>query len=77
MANPVRFVIFGNDKPLLSIGIGKEKQEPTPHLSEFILYSSLDVIDERKRTSNAQYLKVVDKSNGYFVSAFCTPGNIL
>lgn len=25
MANPVRFVIFGNDKPLLSIGIGKEK----------------------------------------------------
>lgn len=62
--------------------------ETTPHLSEFILYSALDVIDEKRKTSNAQwdgcsaasrfrYLGVIDKSNGYLVSASLTPGNIL
>ena len=51
------------------------------------MYSSLDAVDEKRLTTNSQYsirfgvsfryLKVVDRSNGYFVSAYITPGNIL
>jgi len=39
-------------------------------LDEFILYSSLDIIDRVKGVSSDAYLKVVDRFNDYSVSAF-------
>ena len=63
MTAPIRFVIFGNDEPLMSLYVGKGevgpnvclshfKQESNPHLSEFIMYSSLDAIDILRKTTN-------------------------
>ena len=63
MTVPIRFVIFGNDEPLMSQYVGKgevgpsllnpqSKQESNPHLSEFIMYSSLDAIDILRKTTN-------------------------
>lgn len=75
MAKPIRFVVYGNDEPLLSLYVGKDEQEENSHLSEFIIYSSLDTIDEMKKATTNQYLQVVDKVNGYTISAYVTPGN--
>lgn len=45
-------------------------REDPPHLDEFILYSSLDLVDRLKVSSSEAYLKVVDKFNDFLVSAF-------
>ena len=45
-------------------------REDPPHLDEFILYSSLDLVDRLKVSSTDAYLKVVDKFNDFLVSAF-------
>ncbi len=48
--------------------------EELAYLHQFILHSSLDLVQSAMESSNATYLKVVDKFSNNQVSAYVTPG---
>ena len=65
-------IVSPNDKLIYSCDLSRDDvpRDDPPHLDEFILYSSLDIVDRVKGVSNDAYLKVVDKFNDFLVSAF-------
>ncbi len=70
------FVIVGkNDNPLYECELGAKKDEQK-QLSQFVLHSALDMVDEKMWASNSKYLKVVDRFANLLISAFVSPGNV-
>jgi hypothetical protein len=65
------FVIIGTlDNPIYEAEF--LKHQDLRHLNQFILHSSLDIIDELVWGSDKNYLKVVDRFNQWNVSCFVT-----
>lgn len=80
------FAIIGTqDNPLFEYEFGTSKQggdgqprfsEQARHLNQFIVHSSLDIVEEVQWTNGQMYLKVVDKFFNNYISCFMTAGNV-
>ncbi|KAI8583199.1 hypothetical protein K450DRAFT_224691 [Umbelopsis ramanniana AG] len=86
MAATYYFAIVGTkDSPLYETELTSSSKaasnfDTTPkddhrHLNQFIIHSALDVVEEVQWNNQALYLKVIDRFNEFYVSAFVTAGN--
>ncbi|EON98113.1 putative trafficking protein particle complex subunit 2 protein [Phaeoacremonium minimum UCRPA7] len=79
------FAIIGTqDNPLFEYEFGTSKQggdgqprfsDQARHLNQFILHSSLDVVEEVQWNNGQMYLKVIDKFFNNYISCFMTGAN--
>ena len=70
------FVIVGkNDNPLFRLDNGK-KSESSKHLHEFIIHSSLDVVDELVWKKYDMYFKTIDRLGENYISSFVTASSM-
>ncbi|KAK1768508.1 transport protein particle 20 kDa subunit [Phialemonium atrogriseum] len=80
------FAIIGTqDNPLFEYEFGTSKQggdgqprfsDESRHLNQFVLHSSLDIVEEVQWTNGQMYLKVIDKFFNNYISCFMTGGNV-
>eukprot|EP01041_Mallomonas_annulata_P007638 gene7638-15631_t len=69
----VVFMIVGRSDPVYEIDLGSNKDD-LAYLHQFILHSSLDLIENAMWINSATFLRVVDRFNNLMVSAYVTPG---
>ena len=70
-------MIVGNSEPLYEKKLGSPNsgdRDELSYLHQFILHSSLDMVQSSMVSNNATFLKVVDRFNSSQVSAYLTPG---
>ncbi|KAI8592355.1 Sedlin [Geranomyces variabilis] len=87
MSSNSYFVIVGTrDNPLYEADLGQPPPQPQQaravdgggkkdehkHLNQFIVHAALDVVEDLMWGTNAMYLKVVDKFNEWYISAYVT-----
>jgi len=75
----VLFTILGQSEPLYEAEIGEaapglSAQGELAYLRQFVLHSSLDMIQNAMWNNNATFLRTVDRFNSLLVSAYVTPG---
>ncbi|ORY97376.1 trafficking protein particle complex subunit 2-like protein [Syncephalastrum racemosum] len=76
------FVIVGaTDNPIYETDIvpssrSSSLREDHKHLNQFITHAALDVVEEVQWTTQAMYLKSIDRFNEYYVSSFVTGNNV-
>ena len=66
------FIIVGKfDNPIFRLDNGK-RSESSRHVQEFIIHSSLDVVDELVWKKPEMYLKAIDRIGDNSISSFVT-----
>ncbi|KAF7950042.1 hypothetical protein EAE96_007345 [Botrytis aclada] len=80
------FAIVGTqDNPLFEYEFGTAKQggdgvarfpEQARHMNQFIVHSSLDIVEEVQWGGGQMYLKCIDRFYNNYVSCFMTGGNV-
>ncbi|KAH8194864.1 hypothetical protein TruAng_010976 [Truncatella angustata] len=79
------FVIIGTqDNPLFEHEFGTSKQggdglsrfsDESRHMNQFIVHSSLDIVEEVQWGTGQMYLKNIDRFFNSYISCFMTPSN--
>lgn len=72
--NPLYSLEFGTSKSG-GDGTAKFREDQRP-MNQFILHSSLDVVEEVQWASGVMYMKSIDKFNNHVISTFLTAGNV-
>ena len=69
------FMIVGREEPLYELLLEPtlSRREDVARSTQFILHGSLDLVDLQIWTNPATHLKLVDRHNDQFVSAYVTP----
>jgi len=72
------FVIVGKNDNVIYLAelSAPTRKDNATHLSQFIVHSSLDIVDELVWKTNSVYLKIVDRFGSSNISAFVTAGHI-
>ncbi|KAF2453948.1 Sedlin [Lineolata rhizophorae] len=80
------FAIVGTkDNPLFEHEFGTFRQggdgiarfrDDARHMNQFVVHSSLDMVEELQWTTGQMYLKNIDRFHTSYISAFLTPTNI-
>eukprot|EP00611_Tribonema_gayanum_P012384 TRINITY_DN23011_c0_g1_i1.p1 TRINITY_DN23011_c0_g1~~TRINITY_DN23011_c0_g1_i1.p1 ORF type:complete len:140 (-),score=30.12 TRINITY_DN23011_c0_g1_i1:27-446(-) len=78
------FMIVGRNEPLYEAEFGLKSANPAQraaerensHLSQFIIHSSLDLVERKQWFAAYPYLRVVDKFNEQMVSAYLTAAGV-
>jgi len=80
------FAIIGTqDNPLFEYDFGTSKQggdgqarfpDSARHMNQFIVHSSLDIVEEVQWAGGQMYLKCVDRFYNNYVSCWMTGGNV-
>lgn len=73
MDNPIYEVDFGSGSTAARGGTNATLTQNLGHLNQFIIHSSLDIVDEVFWGTQSNYLKIVDRFNEWNVSAYITP----
>eukprot|EP01096_Ripella_sp_DP13-Kostka_P004654 TRINITY_DN17011_c0_g1_i1.p1 TRINITY_DN17011_c0_g1~~TRINITY_DN17011_c0_g1_i1.p1 ORF type:complete len:136 (+),score=59.12 TRINITY_DN17011_c0_g1_i1:96-503(+) len=76
MANFLFVMVGKDDIPLYQTGNLVLQREGISHMGQFVVHSSLDVIEELLLKANTMNLKIVDHYEDYNISAFVTAGNV-
>jgi hypothetical protein len=76
-------IVGTNDQPLYELSLlpsaqqggqqGAQQSQQESHLYQFIAYAALDHLQALATSSNQTYLKVIDKFNEFYISAFLCP----
>ena len=72
----VVFMIVGKTEPIYEAEFNTAAKEDLAYLHQFIIHSSLDMVDGIKWVNNNTFLRVVDRFNNLSVSAYLTPGGV-
>ncbi|XP_074562579.1 uncharacterized protein LOC141819116 isoform X1 [Curcuma longa] len=77
MASTACFIIVSrNDIPIYEAEVGSAaKKEEASQQHQFILHAALDIVEDLAWTTNAMFLKAVDKFNDLSVSVYVTAGH--
>ncbi len=69
----VVFMIVGKSEPIYQADMASANEE-LGYLHQFILHSSLDMLQTVMWTNSATFLRVIDRFNSLQISAYLTPG---
>ncbi|GAM17909.1 hypothetical protein SAMD00019534_010840, partial [Acytostelium subglobosum LB1] len=77
MASYTFMIIGKNDNPIYELEFPQSSQKKEPnYINQYILHSSLDIVEEVLWKTNNMNLKVVDKYNKFNISSYVTAGHI-
>ncbi|KAF4716240.1 RNA-binding protein 42 [Perkinsus olseni] len=67
-----------DDLPLYSADLSSSagRRDDSPHLDQFVMHSSLDVIDEAMWATTDTFFPMVDRFNDFLISAFLGASNV-
>ncbi|KAF4696493.1 RNA-binding protein 42 [Perkinsus olseni] len=67
-----------DDLPLYSADLSSSagRRDDSPHLDQFVMHSSLDVIDEAMWGTTDTFFPMVDRFNDFLISAFLGASNV-
>mmetsp|Transcript_18339 Transcript_18339/g.47918 ORF Transcript_18339/g.47918 Transcript_18339/m.47918 type:complete len:141 (-) Transcript_18339:430-852(-) len=68
--------IFTEEFGALAKKSGEKRDGDRRYLNEFIIHAALDMVDAQVWKQSAMYLKVIDRFNEWYVSAFTTASRI-
>eukprot|EP00038_Savillea_parva_P010908 m.193697 g.193697 ORF g.193697 m.193697 type:complete len:139 (+) comp18998_c0_seq1:171-587(+) len=75
-------IVSSLDTPLFEEELGSqtkraaERRDERRYLNEFIIHAALDMVDAQVWTRSAMYLKVIDRFNEWYVSAYTTASRV-